>query len=253
MTAECLRPDELEEVIRAGATGARWRHVHECARCQALLMSYESFMEPGETPAGAELEQARARMDDVVGPAIAEWVGRRSSGQDAGDRAAAPAGGAAPSRTPRREAPPGFWSFLYRRPVISFAVASSLVVVAGAIFLFAPSAPNRAPSGVMRGPGAGSAERGGLLAIGSPVVLPDQSLRLTWRSSPTADRYVVRICDANLEELARYPAGAETSLVLRHADLAAPPFIGAELLWQVHALRGGDLVAESEFGRVLVP
>jgi len=73
-------------------------------------------------------------------------------------------------------------------------------------------------------------------------VRPDGAVALRWQKSPDADRYRVQLFDTHLEEIARFGAGSDTTLILLPDQL---PACSGLLLWRVQALREGSQVAHS--------
>jgi hypothetical protein len=74
----CFKPDELADLA---ADDPRLAHLEECPRCRAVMMSFESFMDPGDIPAGADVADANARLTaaldqeiSVVRPAPTFWT-----------------------------------------------------------------------------------------------------------------------------------------------------------------------------------
>jgi hypothetical protein len=76
------------------------------------------------------------------------------------------------------------------------------------------------------------------------------SLVLAWSAVPMADRYQVALATLDLVEIARFDTGPRAGLAIARADLPAAARREAALLWQVSALRGGDVLATSSPGRL---
>jgi hypothetical protein len=220
-----LSPEELADVVSSGPDDPRRRHAQSCTRCGALLLSYQSFMEPEPNDA-AGLDEARA----TLGRTVREFEGGRPLGTNTSPRIR-------------------WWSPPVR---MALAFAAAVVVVAGVMVATRPGM-QRGPSGVLRGPGRDSPEPGGLLGVTPARVVAGRGVELAWRRSANAETYVVRLLDPSLNELRRFPAGAETSLVVPLTILPGSLAPGSELLWQAIGLRGGDPVAQSEIGRFRLP
>jgi hypothetical protein len=75
--------------------------------------------------------------------------------------------------------------------------------------------------------------------------LSDGRLRLSWRTVPEGDAYQVVIYGADLAEVARYYAGADSVLILDPGSLTAPTGDRQARFWRILVLHAGDEIAHS--------
>lgn len=216
---DCLRDDELERIGEWSADDPRRRHAESCPRCRARRLAFASFMaaepEPGSRPG-----EARAALLDRV---------RRERGVPGASTP--PDGGIRPAAMPPSSRRRG-WG---RGSLLALA-AGIAIVIAGVAGLRV-RAPH--PPGLERGP---ALSRSIPRAIGAEVT--PERVRFTWTGVAAAERYRVTLLGGDLRARYTSDAVADTFLVLplplaeglRGTDIA---------LWQVTALREGEVVAES--------
>ena len=219
---------------------ARRAHLESCGRCRALLASLERFeAEPADLPPG-QLAEARERL----ARARRDWPAAGAAASAEADLGPA----TAPATTPRRAARPraagwpGPWGWTGWRPAMA---AAALVVVAASAWWAGRGLLAERPGVVLRAgeaPGAPGA-RPALVTL-APSPGADGPL-LRWHTLPGADAYEVVLLDGSLAEIARGPAGRDTTLALAELERFAGPAAGDAAYWQVIARRAGDALAES--------
>lgn len=210
MTSDCIPVASLVSLDTLADDDPGRIHVERCPRCRARLASYRSFLRADDVE-GADPEDAEGRLSAALALLAA--------GRDA-DRGAP--GFARALRLPARRA---------MRSVLSLAAV--LVVAAGLWRALMPS-----PAGE---PGA-LVLRGDAVPPNAPLALPSRSLpdgrlSLAWRRQPEADGYRVILHDADLAEVARVDAGADSTVVV---------LSGVARFWRVVALREGDEIGHTE-------
>lgn len=228
---ECYRAENLGEVIAAIRQGKHPAHLDACARCRALVASYQAFLDPPDLPTSAELEDVARRVRIPV------------------------AAGAVPES---QETPLGFLRRLMRVfeiPWLRPAVAAGLVGLAVIVYLgVRPEGIFEPRSGVLRGDVPATSATVRLLPMQAAA---DGGLILTWQAVPEADAYAVIFYRVDLSEIARREIAAGTTLTLRPEELA-PLRAGEPRYWQVVAQRSGaelmrsgphDFVVPAEAGR----
>ena len=231
MTATpCFGPDDLDRVNSLSASHELQVHARECPRCGALLASFRMFQDPSAGPSASQIEEAEARLSGAIA-------------RELGVPLPAPLGpashAATPARTPDRDRTPGAsWIQRLLHPSMRPALAvAALVIVAGAVTLM-PRRAGNPPTDPLRG----SSESQSLHI--EEAALTDHGASFRWSPVPDAERYEVRLYSSNLQELGRYPAGANAFLTLSPDGLPATGSDG-RMLYRVYALRGGHVVAFS--------
>lgn len=171
MTDQCLNPEELAELA---AEDPRRAHVEGCPRCQAIMTSFASFMDPADIPAGADLKDANARLSAALDREIGGAVVRPA---------------------------PTFWTPFRVRALASVA---AVVIVAVGLSLVRPGSKvmtNSEP--VLRGMESPVAPFRIDLAR-----LDDGRFQLNWSPVEEATGYRVVIYGEDLGELAGFEVGA---------------------------------------------
>jgi hypothetical protein len=226
----CPPLEELEAVLRLPPADPRRRHVEDCPRCRARVLTFLEFIEPpGDVPL-AVLHEAESRLDGMLKRELALEGGRRTG---------------ASGSFPRRHAgwPPS--RFVFPWAAAAFAVVALVLAVRAlrprgeAPVLLRGSTEHVAP-----GAGAAPALRSALTPAG---------LELSWSAVPGADAYEVRIYSPTLEEIARLRPTARTRVLLARADLPPSAAPGTAALWKVVALRAGDPLQESAPAELHLP
>jgi hypothetical protein len=230
----CFGIEELEVVAKLPAHDARRRHLDECPRCRARLLTFLEFTEaPADIPSGL-LRDAEATLDAALKRELA--IGGAGRSEDA----AAPFRRWLAALTAPRPTRRAAWA-------AAVAVAAIAVVVAIRMRGPAPSEPF-----LLRG----SEERvapGVLTTSLLQAVAVEGGVELSWPPVAGADSYEVRIYRSDLEELARLRPTPEARALLTRADLPASATPRTTALWKVVALRGGDVVQESAPAPVRLP
>ncbi len=220
MKEKCIDIERIAEVLELPDDDPRRRHLDECPRCSALLLSFQAFLEAEEIP-GSDPVDAGERLSSFIQSKIAKTLSDTSMS------------GTAPER-------PGFLAeivqSLFRRPVW---VMASLVIVAAGMMLWKPWVEDPL---VLRG--TISAETGTPLDLAAPQTLEDGSTQLSWVPLDGADSYEVRLYDESLSEIARFGPVTETTFILDHSML--PDSTPAAMLWRIVALEEGDEIAASQ-------
>ncbi len=220
MTEKCIDIEQIAEVLELPDDDPRRRHLDECPRCSALLLSFQAFLGAEEIP-GSDPVDAGERLSSFIQSKIAKTLSDTSMS------------GAAPDH-------PGFLAevvqSLFRRPVW---VMASLVIVAAGMLLWKPWVEDPL---VLRG--TISAETGTPLDLAAPRALEDGSTQLSWVPLDGADSYEVRLYDESLSEIARFGPVTETTFILDHSML--PVDAPDAMLWRIVALEEGDEIALSQ-------
>ncbi|MBN1884347.1 MAG: hypothetical protein JW876_02325 [Candidatus Krumholzibacteriota bacterium] len=220
---KCIDPESIEEVLALPPDSPRRRHLEECPRCSSMLLLYRSFM-AGEAAAGSDPIDADARLEAFMRDATA-------AGTDPGGRE-------------QRSRPARLAGILVSRPVL--ATAASVLIVA-AVLWWSPWT-DRAP--VLRGEGeAPPASRP--VSLLAPRTVDDGAVMLSWRSLDGADAYLVRVRNADLEEIAGFGPSPDTVLVLQRSML--PAGTAATVFWRVIALTRGDETGRSAPASIDLP
>jgi len=216
MAGQCIKREELGQLLETGPADPRYRHVAECPRCRAELAMYRSFLAGNPELADTTREERLAeRMHRIIQ-----------------DSAATGGSSFAPDPTGRR--------------FLRFGPRQSIWALAAVLVLFV--AINRLPSltgdPVIRlrssAPGAGAALAPVVKAAGETG-----DLLLVWTPQPGADSYRIEILGSDLSVLRREAvAGAESfpvsSRMLNQLSSRSPA-----LLWRVTALAEGRVLAVS--------
>jgi len=210
------------------------------------------FIEPGPLPDSARMAEAEARLLAVL---------ERELGVTIESPARVPAQVAAPKpATTRATTDRGRgglrWLFASIAPASLgpvFAVAATLVVIAGTWTLLGPSREGTAP--VLRG-SSGSTAPGAPGAWEPRLIVAPQDgggTRLSWSAAPRATRYTVVFLAGDLSEIARFDDLATTELVLTDDARPAGLDAGRSVLWRVTAFSGRDEVARSSASPLTLP
>jgi hypothetical protein len=213
-------PEGHPERLRAESSGMleAWRR---------MLVEFEA--PPVQVASPDELASADAALERRMAGAIGASPGRRAIPAVPG------ASGA------------GFWSRLagaLSRPAVRPAFALVVIAIAAGGLWWAKA--NRTPGAVRGGSGeatfkvAAHAEAGGML-------------ELSWAAVPGADGYRVRFFGGTLREIARLDHVSEPMLRLGPDSLPAGLGPGAEVMVEVAAVRGGDVIAVSGPKAVRLP
>ena len=261
MPHQCPPAEKLAEILALSPSDPARAEIDRCPRCQARVLAFRSFLEPGPLLPEANLPEARRRLASV----LAAEEDRRTSGSEAaghpaGSPAVEPAVGPAdgPAGSPARSRPwrllwPASWGWGW-----SFALAGGFAVVAVALFLTGHPASLRTETGTL--PRAGRVEPGGSGTMGrlSPVLHAAESaqgggLLLRWSRVAQADAYVVTVHDLNLKLLLRLPAVADTFVQLPPSTAVRIGRSGENALWSVAALSRGDEIGSSPPGVLRMP
>lgn len=206
MNNQCPNPEELTDFP---IEDPRQAHVDDCPRCQAVLMSFDAFMDPSDVPEGADLADAQAGLSEALAVEI---------------------GGSAPDGEVVRPAST-FWNPFRLRGI---AAAAAVVIVAVGLSMVRISSESPSSQGpVLRGAGDMVApfrcevtglEKGGYL--------------LSWQGVEEATSYRVVVYRADLDELMNYDVGGATSHELELLEGGA--------FCRVIALKDGDEILRSE-------
>lgn len=133
------------------------------------------------------------------------------------------------------------WRLTAWAPAAAFA---AVLVVAGGLWMVA----GREPAGrVVRGGDAGRP------ALAVTIRAAERGSELSWAAVPGADRYDVTFSGGDLSEIARVEGHAETTLLLREGALPAGLTPGQEVVVEVIARRGADVLARSRAATMRLP
>jgi len=218
MAVACIPPEDFGQLAGRAPEDPARRHLAACARCQARYLSYRSFMDEGDAPEGAQLEDARTRLEALT---------RREL--------ALPRAAPSPARVTRG-------IFTPRRLLFVLAPAACIALLLAYRGL-GPGARDEVRPVVLRGSG----DR--MFAIETPAVLADGSVALRWRAVLGASGYRVRLYDAGLRLLHESAVVPDTFLVLPAVALPRPD-PASTLLWRAVAHAGSAELAESAVGTI---
>lgn len=217
MTEECFRLDELDSLIDLDPEDPRGRHLAGCPLCRARLSAYRAFIAGSPPLPGSKPERADAGLsaflDKMVHGAVEKEAGNGFLARFLGRR-------------------------MTRRTLIPGLAAAALAAVILVIVLNPFADGDRQPAPLR---GLDTPTAGALLSV-QPAVVREGAVVFNWAQVPDSDRFVVQIFDAKLDEIARFDAGRDTSLIVR-ADIM--PEADGSLFWRVTALREGDEIAHS--------
>lgn len=215
IATQCLKPEELDQVLSAPAADPRRVHARSCPRCGALLAQYASFVAAESGIPERQVADAETR----IGAALDREIGL----------GAAPKPAAVRTRTR--------WAWL-REPAFRPALAFAAVAIVLGIAIWSPIRLGSPGDGRLRG------TEGTLAPLVRTEVEADGTLRLDWHSWSGADAYEVRFYSSDLAELGR--RGPFTDTTARIGRHQIPEVVGhRELLVRVIALREGDPVGQS--------
>jgi len=215
----CIDADQIGSVLELPADDPRRRHLEECPRCRNLARAYAAFI-GAEAPAGARPEEARRHLGGVIRAEAAKDAERSHE-----------------ARQPFR------WMQGWWRPAGIVAAAAAVVLVAAVVWM--GRGPATPPLLRSEGGTAGA-------LVTEPAAIADGAVHLTWHPVAGADRYQVRIYDADLDEVYRSVPGPDTSVVIPRADIPVPEG-NPGMVWRVHAFHGDDPVAVSAPGAIPTP
>ena len=221
----CFDVEQIASVLELPADDARRRHLESCPRCRNLARLYVAFMKARPVD-GARPEEAREHLAQVILQAAGRADAPESTRQTSPSR----------KTVSRRDAGARWWPLWRLRPAGLLAAAAVITLVAVVLWQDHPTAPpvlrdDRAP-------------RPGTLSLRPAETVEGGGVRLTWTRDRGAERYEVRVYDAELDEVYRHPAVPDTTLVLRLSDIPAPSG-SPGFVWRVHAFHGDDVVAVS--------
>lgn len=229
-TDRCPDVEELEVLLKLPSHDSRRRHLDDCPRCRARVMTFLEFTAaPDDVPRDL-LHEAEAKLDAALKRELALGGDRRSEA------------GAAPFRR---------WLASLSQP--RFAFTAGAAVLAVAVFV-AVKVVSRRPNEpfLLRGSEEHVAP-GTSTSLALRAAPAEGGMELTWSSVPGADAYEVRIYATNLEEIARLRPTPEARRLLARSDLPPSVAAGSVVLWKVVALQGGDPLQESAPTPLRVP
>lgn len=218
MVDRCFEPAEYEDLVDLEPGDPRCEHLARCPICRARLAAFRAFLEK-RPAAGSRPGEAEAALEKFV---------RETAGQGGNERSAV---------SGRR---------LLRLPVFSLrrvaATALAGAAIVALVLIWWPARHQSGePSGLLRRETQSATATPTL--ISTSIRRPDGGIVLRWQRFSDANEYRVQLFNTRLEEIARFSAGPETTLVLMPEQLAAP---SGQLLWRVQALQEGTEVAHSQ-------
>jgi hypothetical protein len=239
----CFEPAEVAAVAELPPDHPRRAHARECARCGALLESYEAFL---TADAGAASPRELAEADAKLGAAIAALTGVDPAAAGAGivARSGSAVGAEGAPGAPRvaqagRPDRRSWWRWALT-PQGRLAYAAAAIAVLGIALLLPRQRPESAipQVPVLRGGAPGAA------FTVARAALDPAGLSIAWAAWPGADAYQLVFYTSDLREVARRAAVADTALTVPRDALPASGADGV-LLVRVLALHGGDVITES--------
>jgi hypothetical protein len=139
-----------------------------------------------------------------------------------------------------------------RPSVLIPAGAAVLVAVglfAGILDLHSGTGPDRLRGSATTNGG----ETPAAIRLLEPQVRGGDGTTLRWRAVPEASSYQIVVFGAGLQDLAHYGPFADTTCVIRRADLHPQPEPETVVGWQVLGIRDGSTVAMSRVAAARVP
>jgi hypothetical protein len=229
---QCVDEQALGEVLALPQDDPRRRHLADCPRCRALVLSYQQFLDPTVEESAsygtAEHDQLSGFRHRMLGLAPAE--------------ARAPMAEPAQNGADRRS-----WGERLFGPSLRPVWAIVAIAIAFGVMKISPRPEHTTPEPpTLRG--AAPHE----LAV-HPPVFADSAVTLAWASNPEADAYQLRFFSIALTEIGRHDMGRDTVAKLAAADLPEPYRAGEVVLWRVVALKGGDELESSAPGSLKQP
>jgi hypothetical protein len=215
----CLRDEDLGGIAESAPADPIRLHLSECARCRSRWRAYRAFAEPRAAPAGADPDDADARLARALEAEVL--------------------------RAPVRS----WWRRLWLPAIRPVWAVGLLIVAVVAVHEVRHAGP------VVKGPTVLRESRGPTsvaLQPAEPVRLPGGGVALSWSPVAGADRYEVTLHGEDLRETMRLPAGVEASMTLPPETITALTAANPILFWRVTAYRGGDPIACSAM-RQLIP
>lgn len=242
MNRDCPDIEDLGALIDLDPHDPRLAHANECARCRNLLASMREFRAPSDLPPEADVREA----EEKVGQFLQRELGVTEQG--AATREKTPDGeqGRAESQTGNLFRLLSNWRPLLLRPVAAFA----LVAVAIVVVLTLRQQTDRSDPFVLRSNRSSESPQ---LALQAPALLTHGGMLLSWGHIADADSYRIVLYDLDLSELARFPAGKDTFLIIAPSDWPTATHGERQLIWQVHALRQGEDWIQSEPAGIDLP
>ncbi|MFN8178065.1 MAG: hypothetical protein U0167_09055 [bacterium] len=226
----CPGLEDLEALLRLSSADPRRRHLDDCPRCRARVLTFLEFTEPPRDIPPHVLRDAESRLDAALKRELALEGGRRES---------------APAAFPR-------WLAGWRLSRGGLAWAAAAIAIGVVVVSLQGRRSRQEAPFLLRG----SAEHAAPGAA-SPLTLRSAAgpsgVQLSWSPVPGADAYEVRLYGPSLEEIARLHPVTEPRILLSHADLPPSAAAGAPALWKVVALHGGDSIAESAPSELRLP
>jgi len=217
----CYDSETIDEVLGLPEDDPRLRHVAECPRCGALLMSYQDFLDkqrPSEVNE-AELLEVNAK--------LTEFLDRRVKRDTVGDGRVS-----------------WFEKLFGTLPARTAFAAAVIAFVAVGLYWWSPWQP---PSDrVVRS----ATDK---LELHAPEIVGDARVRLRWSPYPEATGYEVRMFTDALIEIARLEPVDVTSVEVDLRELYPEVQRGSTLIWRVVALQDGDEIGISPSGSFETP
>jgi hypothetical protein len=218
MADRCFDLTEFGDLLDLEPGDPREEHLARCPLCRSRLRTYRAFLEK-QPAAGSRPADADAALERYISETVRQSPADRPAGE------------------PGRGIPRLRTLSLQRFAVPALAAAA--VVVLFLVWSPAWRGPDGPSGHLRRGPQPGGTEA---VLAATGTVRPDGAIALSWGKLPEADGYQVLLFDTRLEEIARFPAGSDTALILLPQQL---PALTGPVLWRVRALRGGSEVARS--------
>ena len=230
MTERPFSPEEFVRLLSLPEDDPERRQAESTGMLEAWRRMLREFEAPPPSTVGpAELASADAALERRTRDMLAAGAGAR-----AGSRAPGSAGPGLLARLAAAMFQPAL------RPALALA---AIVVVAGASWWWVSDRSQRAVRGV--------GGEGGIVVAAHTE--PGGALELTWAPVPGAEGYRARFFGATLRELARLDGIPEPRLRLKRDSLPLGLTAGEEILVEVAAVRGGDVIAVSSSRAVRLP
>ena len=222
---DCFDAESIGDVAHLAEEDPRRRHVRECERCYALLLSYTDFLaaQPREEERAA-VDEANQRLQRFLQEKVVQettiGVGARRESSD--------------SRTGR-----GILSFLLGPRSLALA---ALILLAWGL----SSWPGRVREGTpaLRGSSVRSS-----FECRDAVFLDSGRLQLRWTALRGAGAYEVRLLASDLTEVERLPAGPDTLLILDVREIrqiaGSRELSDRTFYWRVIAFEHGDEIGST--------
>ena len=224
MSSDCYAIEHIGDLIDLDPDDPRLIHARKCTRCRNLLASMREFRDPEHLPAGCDVREAEESMERFIASEL----------------------GSLDSSPPASKADPFHSLIQWFQPILRPVAGVACVIL---IALVVNGIQDREPTPgafVVRNSQSGEEPR---LFLNSPAWQNDGTMLLSWANLPASELYEVVFLSTSLTEIARFDAGADTSLLITSDKLTDSGIAGRQILWQVQARNvDGELTRSQPVG-----